>query len=62
MSRILSEVEQIKYIIKVNGQVVSIPFNTRQLAELNIGNLPQHQQVIAEIVEVTPEGKELLFG
>ena len=62
MDRMLSEVEETKYVIKVRGQVVSVPFNTRSVAEQNIGNLPMDQQMIAEVVAVTSDGKEILFG
>lgn len=59
---LMNETDQIKYVIKVHGQVVSIPFNTRHQAEMFIGNLPKDQQPLAEVTQVTTEGKELLFG
>ena len=62
MEQMLHEVEETKYVIKVNGRIVSIPFSSRMVAQQNVGNLPQEQQIIAEVVAVTPEGKELLFG
>ena len=58
----IHEVEETKFIIKVNGQVVSVPFTSRTLAEQNIGNLPVNQQMIAEVVAVNNSGQELLFG
>lgn len=62
MQNLINEQEQIRYVIKVNGQTVSVPFATKMLAEQHLGNLPQEQQVVAEIVIVTEEGKQVLFG
>lgn len=58
----ISEVQQIKYVIKVHGKVVSVPFTTHQLAEAQIPNLAVDVQPFAEIVPITAEGKEILFG
>lgn len=62
MSQMLHEVEEAKYVIKANGVIVSIPFNSKILAEQHIENLPQDLRSIAEVVPVTPDGKEILFG
>jgi len=62
MQQMLHENQPNKYVIKVNGKVVSIPFSTKMLAEQNIANLPQEQQVCAEVVAVTPDGREIFFG
>ena len=58
----IKETEEVKYVIKVNGQVVSIPYTSEFLAQQNIANLSPDQQMLAEVVAVTPDGKELLFG
>lgn len=58
----INEVEQQKYVIKVNGQVVSIPFASPQLAEAAIANLSEAHQSIAEVVAVTSGGQEVLLG
>ena len=62
MNKLINEQEQVRYVIKVNGQTVSVPFATRPLAEAHLGNLPQDQQIIAEIVPVTEDNKQILFG
>lgn len=62
MEQMLHEVEEPKYVIKVKGQIVSIPYSSRELATQFIGNLPQDQQLIAEVVAVTHQGQEILFG
>jgi len=58
----LQEVDEIKYVVRVNGVTVSIPFSSRMLAEQHVGNLPTEQQSLAEVVPVTPAGQELLLG
>ena len=62
MNKLINEQEQVRYVIKVNGVTVSVPFATKPLAEAHIGNLPPEQQVIAEIVPMTESGKQILFG
>lgn len=59
---LMGETEQPKYVIKVNGRTVSVPFPSKFLAEQHLGNLPKDQQAIAEIVPVTAGGQEILFG
>ena len=54
--------EPMKYVIKVRGQIVSIPFASRPLAESHIQKLPMSDQPIAEIVLIDCNGKELLLG
>lgn len=62
MDNLISEVQEIKYVIKVHGKVVSVPFVTHQLAEAQVIHLAADQQPFAEIVAITSEGKEILFG
>ncbi len=62
MNKLINEQEQVRYVIKINGQTVSVPFASKMLAEQHIGNLPQDQQLLAEIVPVTDNGKQILFG
>jgi beta-galactosidase/beta-glucuronidase len=50
------------YVVRVNGQPVSGQKNSRMVAEMEIQHLPPDQQALAEVVAVTAEGKELLFG
>lgn len=58
----LSEVDETKFVVKVNGRVVSDTFASRMLAEQAVANLPKDQQPIAEIVPVTSGGQEILLG
>lgn len=58
----LTEVDSTKYSIVVQGRVVSTNLATRNLAEAVILTLPADQRAIAEIVPVTAEGKQVLFG
>lgn len=61
MNKLINEQEQLKYAIKINGKVVSILFTSKMLAEQHLNNLPQEQQMIAEVVPVTKDGRQILF-
>lgn len=61
-NQILTDNTVIYYIVRVNGQNMSVPFNSVQLAEMEKAKLPPDMQMIAEVVPVTSEGKELLLG
>lgn len=50
------------YALKVNGKIVSSAVPAAHLLESYRAKLPQDQQLIAEIVTVTPNGQELLLG
>ena len=58
---LIGEEQETRYVIKIRGQVVSIPFQSRQLAENHIANLPQDQQVLAEIIPIAPSGQQILM-
>lgn len=58
----LQENNKVMYVIKVRGQVVSIPYTSPTLAEQNISLLSPEHQMIAEVVPVTEDGKEILLG
>jgi len=62
MSALLHEVDEVKYVVKVNGVAVSIPFTSHFLAEQHISTLPMDQQPLAEVVPVTADGQQLLLG
>lgn len=62
MSQMLHEVDEVKYVVKVNGVTVSVPFTSRMIAEQHIANLPADQQPIAEVVPVTENGQQVLLG
>lgn len=58
----LTEVSTMKFVVKVNGVIVSPTLPTRRLAESMILTLPADQQAIAEILTISDQGKELLLG
>lgn len=58
----ITEVEQVKYIVVVNGQQIGHAHQTRHLAEAAVLHLPQGQQAVAEIVTITQSGQHLLLG
>ena len=57
----INEVNETKYAVKVNGQIVSPLYTTVGGAEDMIKLLSEAHQSIAEIIPVTADGKELLF-
>lgn len=61
-NQILNDNTVIYYVVRVNGQNMTIPFNSRQMAESEIVKLAPDLQALAEVVPVTAEGKELLLG
>lgn len=58
----LTEVAVTKYAIKVNGQTLIPNIPSRSIAEATLYNLPQEQRALAEIVAITSDGKQALFG
>lgn len=59
----LTEVNEVVYMVRVNGAPVGPKYPTAQLAEAALLNLPPEHQSIAEIVPVQRDsGKELLLG
>jgi hypothetical protein len=62
MNQMLHEVDEVKYVVRVKGTIVSIQFTSQAVAEQHIANLPLDQQMIAEVVPVTGAGQELLLG
>lgn len=58
----LTEVNSTMYSVIVQGRVVATNIPSRLLAEATIFQLPADQRAIAEIVPVTSEGKQVLFG
>lgn len=61
MSKMIENNTDLKYVIKLNGEIVSKPFVSESQALHYISNLPQSQQPLAEVVPVTPDGKTLLL-
>lgn len=62
MENMIREENETKYVVKVNGQTMSPPRLTRQMAQDDIKHLSEAHQAIAVVVPVTQEGKEILFG
>lgn len=58
----LTEVQSTKWAVKVNGVVIVDNIPSRALAESAILHLPVAQQPIAEVVQVTSDGKMVLMG
>ena len=53
---------QVFYAVKVNGLITSKAFPDRNMASVQIQNLSESQQFMAQIVPVTSTGQEMLFG
>jgi hypothetical protein len=56
-----AQTDEIKYVVKVNGQVRSAPL-PRALAESFMQNLPVTEQSHAQLVPATSGGQEILLG
>jgi len=59
---IIDDVNTVRYVIKVNGIEISDRFGERMMAEMAKNNLPNEQKLLAEIVTITTDGKQLLLG
>ena len=62
MNQILTDNQQIYYVVRVNGANITAPVTSKMVAESSLNSLPPETQSIAEVVPVTADGKELLFG
>jgi hypothetical protein len=53
-----------RYAVKVNGKVVTQPFTTQTLSEHALLSmyLSEDQRLLAQVVPVTPDGREILLG
>ena len=56
------EVNTVEYVLKVNGVAVSGTFTDKMACEMAKLNLPEEQRMLAEVVPVTSDGKQVLFG
>ncbi len=61
MDHIREEVDTVQYVVKVNGVAVTQP-TTKELAEQQKLNMPEESRQLAEVVPVTGDGKQILFG
>ena len=63
MSTLLANDEnQVFYVIKVNGVVVSAQFTDRAVAESQRATMPPEAQASSIVEAVTHDGKQVLFG
>jgi len=58
----IENTEQVYYAVSVNGNICSPKYTTQSGAESQISLLSESDQTIAEVVPVTYDGKQLLFG
>ena len=61
-NQILTDETVVYYVVRVNGQNMSMPVATQMLAEMEKQKLSPELQVLAEVVLVTADGKQLLLG
>lgn len=59
---LINEVNELKYVVKVNGKVISRQFTSSQQAETFLSTLNESDQSIAQIVPVDTQGREVLLG
>jgi len=63
MNNIITDNMDVVYFVgRINGQEVTTRFNDRMMAEMAINNLPEEQKLLAEVVPVTTDGKQVLLG
>ena len=58
----INDMNAVNYVLHVNGIAVSGSFTDKMLAELARNALPEQQRMLAEVVAVTADGKQLLMG
>jgi hypothetical protein len=59
---ITDDMDVVYFVVQVNGVPVSTRFSERMMAEMAKSNLPEEQKMIAEVVPVTTDGKQVLLG
>lgn len=59
-NEITTEAPKVFYAVKVNGKIVSPPFEYEVWAHASVIALPDDQMKLAEIVSVTEDGEELV--
>lgn len=62
----INETQPTRYVIKLDGMILSIPFSTQGLAEQHVQTLPPEQRMRAQIVPVVENAngppQEILLG
>ena len=61
-ANLIHENDTVRYAVKVNGKIVSQSYLLSSQAQDAIKMLNEEHQAVAEIVQVTVDGKEILFG
>ena len=56
------QMNTVQYVLKVNGVPVSGNFDDKTACEMAKLGLPEEQRMLAEVVIVTTDGKQVLFG
>lgn len=59
---ITDDMDVVYFVVQVNGVAVSTKFSERMMAEMARNGLPEEQRMLAEIVPVTTDGKQVLLG
>lgn len=59
---VLAGGEVVYYAVKVNGKIVASNFLTHRAAESVVENFSEDRRMLAEIVPMTADGKEILLG
>lgn len=54
--------DQVYYAVSVKGSISSLKYTTQQGAQDQIQLLSESDQAVAEVVPVTYDGKQILFG
>lgn len=58
----ITEVAPTLWAVRVNGVVVVSNLPSQRLAENAVLNLPAAQRQIAEVIPMTSDGRQVLFG
>ncbi len=58
----IENTEQVYYAVSINGNICSPKYVTPEGAQDQIQLLSESDQAIAEVVSVTADGKQILFG
>lgn len=62
MDKPIQETNEVRYVVKVNGLIVGPGCITPELALAQIAKLSEAHQLIAEVVTVDMQGREILLG
>lgn len=59
---ITNDMNVVYYAVKINGVITSAKYSEKMMAEMAKEQLPEDQKALAEVVQVTADGKQLLLG